>query len=163
MPSDNDAEDGGEKNQYYYPVGELIDMMTINQIKEIKLSGERCEAAARNLHLMSSDLDNYSEKCNISTMRYDLFFACVVLLALVNIMVWHHKDIMADCVNDEEKYDDILKLCQELNDLRNHIRNMFLTDFKQTDLLGIRAVFSDLKDKNLWIYQIVQRLDKMKR
>jgi hypothetical protein len=135
-------------------------MITINQIKEMKLIDNQRDAAKKSLFQLSESFNNYIGSVPILPDRLGLYVGCIVMLSLINIQVWHNKDKMADNVNDTQ-YDELLKLSQELNDLRNYIRNVFLVDFNQTNLLGLRAIFTNLDDKNVWTSHVVKRLQKL--
>lgn len=144
--------------EYRYPLGELVDMLSINQIKEIKFPEEKLATPRENIARLSHDIDAALKGVNVTKELYGLFLECCVLLALLNLSIWENKDQMA-ATPGETAYKDLLQLSLEMNGLRNYIRNLFLDVFQETRLLGHRATFLKDTAPGAWLLPILQRLE----
>lgn len=102
------------------PFSELIDRLTVDQIKEVLLPESR-ESYADEIQQLQHDLDLLIEekglKLNAELIRI------IVILAQMNVHIWHNKDEMQ---RDPDRYDELLKLAHQLNGIRNQMKNRLL-------------------------------------
>jgi hypothetical protein len=108
--------------QYLPPFAELIDSLTINQIKEVLLP-EQKENYAGEINKIAHDIDLIIEERDLKlTSR---MIRIIVAIAEMNVHIWYNKDRMQ---NEPEKYTDLLKLAHQLNDVRNRMKNIMLEE-----------------------------------
>ena len=138
--------------QYNLLLTDIIDALTINQIKEVAFGGERRESAKREIGDLSHDLDLLLESDHVQPTSGLL--RLMVLLAQSNLHVWFNKDRMQ---NEPEKYYELLEFAQELNGLRNHVRNLMMSRFNEGEPCNMRATFLG-SDAGKWYTLILNSL-----
>lgn len=103
----------------YLPIlADLIDTLTINQIKEIKFNHKKL-AYSEEIKRICHDIDIIIDEKNIKIKSK--FIKAIVILAQLNIYIWENKDKMQK--SKEEDYLKLLKLAHQLNGIRNTIKN----------------------------------------
>ena len=101
-------------------LSELIDRMTISQIKIIKLENDRSDFKNELLKI-SNDVDLLlNEGKNIIDAK---FLRLVSQLSQLNLMIWQNKEKMQNHLEDEDTYLKLLKHAHQLNGYRNQIKN----------------------------------------
>jgi Fic family protein len=80
----------------------------------------------------------------------------IIFLAQANLYVWRNKDCMQ---KEPEKYYDLLEFAQELNGLRNHVRNLLMEEFREAEPCNRRATFLDY-DHRRWYSIIINGMKK---
>lgn len=117
------------KNRKYLPtLADLIDSLTINQIKEIKFHDEK-SAYAQVIKKICHDIDLIIEEKNIKlTSR---LVRIIILVAQLNLFIWETKDKMQEA--DSESYSKLLKFCHQLNGIRNTMKNKVLEEIGDKD------------------------------
>lgn len=107
------------ERKYLHTLADLIDALSIDQIKEIKL--ENKQSYALEMKKISHDIDILiSEKqINLSSKLIRM----IIAIAQINLFIWNHKDKMQE---DPKNYNDLLKLAHQLNGIRNRIKNLLL-------------------------------------
>ena len=133
------SEDSGSANRKYLPpLAELMDRMTIAQIK---------------VHLLQQDEGDYEKE--ISDLKHDIdlvvasgrvtlnseIIHLVTLLSQMNLHIWHNKDLMQQSLDDDSRYLALLKLSHQLNGLRNRVKNRLLALEGITDKGHFRSNF----------------------
>jgi len=109
-----------------FSLADLIDALTINQIKEVFFLGENREACIQAINQLSHDVDLLVKERKIKPTGH--LVRLIIFLAQANLHVWYNKDRMQ---NDQERYYDLLEFAQELNGLRNHVRNLLMKEFNE--------------------------------
>jgi len=111
-----------KERQYLPPLTELIDSLTINQIKEVTFP-EQKESLAGEMAKISHDIDLIIGERDLKLSAR--LIRIIIAIAQMNLHIWHNKDKMQD---DPEKYTDLLKLAHQLNGVRNRMKNILLEE-----------------------------------
>ena len=122
---------------------DLIDELTINQIKQIYFS-ENKESYTARARLLLHDINLLIEERPVSVSA-PLILA-VIILAQANLCIWNNKDRMHI---DEEHYLELLKLSHQLNGIRNQVKNHLLHFAKEADVAVQKSNFNT-DGLNLW-------------
>lgn len=112
----------GDRRKFMPPFAELIDRLTVDQIKEVLVPAQ-ATACAEEMAKISHDLDVLirERKLRLSSRLLRM----VIVIAQMNVHIWHNKDQMQE---SPEKYLDLLKLAHQLNGLRNQVKNILLEE-----------------------------------
>ena len=115
--------DQNQNERHFLPsFAELIDRLTVDQIKEVLLIN-RSKEMSKEIQAICQDIDVIiNQKQVVLSSR---FIRIVVILAQMNVHIWNNKDKMK---LDPEKYDEHLKLAHQLNGLRNQMKNLLLEE-----------------------------------
>lgn len=137
-----------KKNRIYQvPFAELIDKLTIDQIKSVLLTkGKKSIQSEINILLHDIDIILKKRKINLNSK----LIINLITLSQINLHIWELKDKMKLNKKDYNKY---LKLAHQLNGIRNKIKNYLLLLAKENKLSNKRSndELDGLKgwDKNL--------------
>ena len=108
--------------QFHLPLAELIDRLCVDQIKEVLLPDNKASYGIE-LRQLEHDIDLIIQekglRCTARLLRE------VVVLAQMNLHIWHQKDAMA---GDAARYHEFLKLAHQLNGIRNRMKNLILEE-----------------------------------
>ena len=107
---------------YLPPLAELIDSLTIDQIKEVKLPQDR-ELFAREMDKITHDIDLIIEERGLKLSSR--LIRIIIAIAQMNLHIWHNKDEMQ---KDPARYTELLKLAHQLNGVRNQMKNLLLEE-----------------------------------
>ncbi len=111
-----------KERQYLPPCAELIDSLTINQIKEVMIP-EQKGSLAEEMGKIAHDIDLIIEERGLKLSAR--LIRIIIAIAQMNLHIWYNKDKMQD---DSEKYMDLLKLAHQLNGVRNRMKNILLEE-----------------------------------
>jgi hypothetical protein len=111
-----------KQRQYLPPFAELIDSLTINQIKEVLLPAQK-ESFAGEMKKISHDIDLIIEERDLKLSAR--LIRIIIAIAQMNVHIWYNKDRMQ---NEPDKYMDLLKLAHQLNGVRNRMKNILLEE-----------------------------------
>ena len=118
------TERGDNSRKFHLPLAELIDRMTVTQIKE-NLSQENASWYYEELLDLEHDIDLLINEYNI---KIDAgFIRTIVQIAQINLHIWRNKDEMQLMLDDEEKYLNLLKVAHQMNGVRNRLKNQIMT------------------------------------
>lgn len=106
------------------PLAELLDRLTITQIKLIIHSGEKSSYRSEIVKL-EHDINLILNEENIEVDA--TFLKNIVALSQINFHIWNNKDEMQINIGDDEKYLNLLKYAHQLNGYRNKIKNFILS------------------------------------
>ena len=110
-------------NRLFVPAfGELIDRLSVDQIKEVLLAKNH-QSYADEIARLEHDLDMIIAEKDIKLSARLLRIA--IVLAQTNLHIWHSKDEMQE---DVDHYDEWLKLAHQLNGIRNRMKNLLLEE-----------------------------------
>ncbi len=98
-------------------LGELIDRLTIDQIKEVAARKDRADYV-REMADIQADLDQIFKERKIRPNAK--FLRLVIALGQVNLHIWNTKDQM---IRDKSRFKQFMKLAHQLNGVRNQIKN----------------------------------------
>lgn len=106
------------ERKYLPTLADLIDSLTINQIKEIKFHDNKT-AYTEELKKISHDIDIVinEKKVKINSKLIRL----IILIAQLNLYIWENKDKMQKA--SPEEYLKLLKFAHQLNGIRNNMKN----------------------------------------
>lgn len=107
------------ERKYLPTLADLIDALSINQIKEIKL--ENKQSYALDMKKISHDINILISQKQIKLSAK--LIRMIIVISQVNLFIWNNKDKMQE---DPKHYNDLLKLAHQLNGIRNRIKNLFL-------------------------------------
>jgi GDP-L-fucose synthase len=129
------ASDNKER-QFLPPFSELIDRLTVDQIKEVLLP-DQASSVAEEMETICHDLDLLIEEQDIKlTSR---LMRILIVIAQMNVHIWYNKDKMQD---NPEQYSELLKLAHQLNGLRNQMKNLLLEEAGSKEKSAIRTNFN---------------------
>ena len=127
-----------EQRLFQYTLTDLIDSMTIGQISEVLGPKRRRSAAVDELSRLAHDVDLLMGRHEVAATP--TLVRLMVLLAQSNLQVWLHKDRMAE---QPDRYHELLKLAQDWNGIRNHVRNLMMEQLGEAEPSNVRATFLD--------------------
>jgi hypothetical protein len=112
-----------EKRLFLPPLAELLDRMTVTQIKQAIL-GDKNKDFSNEMQKISHDIDLIiSEKKIYLDAR---IIRIIILISQMNLHIWNNKDLMQDNLDNDEEYLKLLKLAHQLNGIRNRMKNQLL-------------------------------------
>lgn len=112
-----------KERQFLPPLAELLDRLTVTQIKQAIL-GDKNKDFAEEMKKISHDMDIIISKENIQLDSK--LIRIIVLISQMNLHIWHNKDLMQENLKNDEKYLKLLKLAHQLNGIRNRMKNQLL-------------------------------------
>lgn len=128
-------------------LGELIDRLSILQIKEMLFDGDFSDVISDFEHDIDRLYREHDIKLTANLIRQ------IVLIAQANLHIWLLKDEMGK-EEDEEKYNVMLKLSQDFNNcIKNSIKNMLLDKAWEPKL---KATFADPEE---WYSSIIDGIE----
>ena len=141
--------------QFNMTFAELADKLTIDQIKEVLLAEKQAKNYASEIKQLEHDIDLMINEKEIKLSAE--FIRMLILLAQANLHVWYIKDEMMD---ESDNYIELLRFAQELNGVRNHIKNLILEETEEVAPTTRRATFLNYKC-NEWYTNILESLKNM--
>lgn len=109
--------------RFYLPTfADLLDQLTIDQIKEVLIPRHK-QSYAREMRKISHDVDALSKEKHIKPSAR--LFRIIIALAQLNLHIWYHKDKMRQ---DTKRYSAHLKAAHQLNGIRNQLKNYLLEE-----------------------------------
>lgn len=107
------------KREYLPTLADLIDALSIDQIKEVKL--ENKQSYAFEMRKISHDIDILISQKKIKLSAK--LIRMIIVIAQMNLFIWNNKDKMHE---DPNHYNDLLTLAHQLNGIRNRTKNLLL-------------------------------------
>lgn len=142
----------GPHTSYEFLLTDLIDALTIAQIKETLFPDEKKSAYTAELADVSGDMQG------ILAQSPHLLSAGIArriaFLAQANLHVWHLKDEMQTA---PDRYNDLLRLAQDINGLRNHVRNLLMEEFGESNPAKRKTTFLDFAGER-WYSELLVSL-----
>lgn len=139
--------------QFNATFAELVDKLTVDQIKEALLPEERAKEYASEIKLLEHDIDLILSEKEIKFSAE--FVRMITLLAQSNLHVWYIKDKM---MAEPEDYIEQLRFAQDINGIRNHIKNLILKATGEATAAAERVTFLNYKDKK-WYTEMLKNLE----
>ena len=125
-----------EEKKYHLPISELIDRLTILQIKLVLNPAYTKEYLAE-LELLKNDINIELNK-QTSKISMELI-QILIALGQMNLHIWYTKDTMKKQIDKPEEYAANMKLAHQLNGLRNQLKNELLRLEGDTDTAKVRS------------------------
>ena len=107
------------ERKYLPTLADLIDILSIDQIKEIRLENKK--SYALEMKKISHDIDVLISQKQIKLSSK--LIRIIIVIAQMNLFIWNNKDEMQ---KDPSRYNDLLKMAHQLNGLRNRMKNLLL-------------------------------------
>ncbi len=132
--------------QFLPTLADLIDALTIDQIKEIKLSKNK-DSYSKELGKISHDIEFILEEKKNPKITAKII-RLVTTIAQINVYIWNNKDQLQE---KPDQYDKLLKMAHQLNGIRNRMKNLLLEEFgdKEPSLKRTNIETDDLKGWNI--------------
>jgi len=111
-----------KRRQYLPSFAELVDQLTVDQIKEV-LVPELKQDVAQEMDKIANDINTIIDETGLALSARQI--RIIIVLAQINLHIWHNKDKMQA---EPEKYSDYLKLAHQLNGIRNQMKNLLLEE-----------------------------------
>jgi len=124
------------ERQYMLPFAELIDRLTVDQIKEVLLSEDK-QSYAQEMAKLAHDVDMIIEEKGLKLSAR--LIRIIIALSQMNLHIWHNKELMQ---NNPEQYMDLLKLSHQLNGIRNQMKNLLIEEAGDREKSAIRTNFN---------------------
>lgn len=141
------------QRRYEIPLTDLIDAVTIAQIKETLFELPMVDRATAELDSLSRDIDAVLKERGVLCSADAI--TLIALLGTTNLLVWLNKDRMQE---EPAHYSELLEHAQELNGIRNHTRNIMMRLFGEHAEGIERATFLDASGSR-WYSSILKDLD----
>lgn len=109
------------QREFLPTLADLVDALSIDQIKEIKLRDK--ESYAKEINMISNDINLLIREKDIKLSAK--IIRLVIVIAQTNLSIWENKDSMKQNPKDYEKF---LKLAHQLNGIRNKMKNLLLEE-----------------------------------
>lgn len=116
-------ENSGKSRQFLPPMSELIDRMTVTQIKLNLIENGKADFESE-LRRITNDIDIILSEKNIPSSAELIHL--IITLSQLNLYIWQNKDEMQLNLENESKYLELLKKSHQLNGFRNQIKNRIL-------------------------------------
>lgn len=122
-----------KQRQCLVPFSELLDKLTITQIKEILVPEQRA-SFSEEIRRLTHDINLISEgKVVKVTAR---FIRLIIVLAQINLHIWHTKEIMME---NPDRFEECMKLAHQLNGIRNQTKNLLMEEAGPKESTGKRT------------------------
>ena len=120
--------------KFVLPAAELIDRLSVDQIKEMLFDDN--SSITKEIDILSHDIDLILSEKKIEVSSR--FLRIIMVLSQINVHIWYLKDKMQE---DEERYDELLKLAHQINGVRNRMKNLLLEEFGDKEKSLVRSNF----------------------
>lgn len=107
-------------NRMALTMGEMIDRMAIDQLKQVFEPFGTADAYDREMLALEHEIQKVLNTREWKAVRNVYFLRLVIALAQINLHIWHTKDIMQSV---PEKFQSSMKLAHQLNGIRNQLKN----------------------------------------
>jgi len=125
-----------KERRYLLPLAELIDRLTIDQIKEVSIP-ENKESYAQEMKILAHDIDLIIEERELKLSAR--LIRIITVLSQMNLHIWYNKDKMQ---KDPKHYSELLKFAHQLNGIRNQMKNLLLEETGDKEKSAIRTNFN---------------------
>lgn len=127
-----------DQRMYLPTLSELIDRLSVTQIK-LNLANSDPEDFQNEIKKINNDIDLIirEKKLQLNSELVNL----ILVIAQLNLHIWHNKDLMQQKLDNEGQYLALLKKAHQLNGYRNQIKNRILEIEGMNDKSQIRSNF----------------------
>ena len=134
------------KRKFILPAAELLDRLTVDQIKEILL--DEPESIGREIEALLHDIEALIAEASVQLSPRLL--RVLIILSQINVHIWYLKDKMQE---QPDKYNEHLRLAHQLNGIRNQMKNILLEEFGDKEK-GLIRTNSDTDDLKSWSFKL---------
>jgi hypothetical protein len=124
--------------QFLPPMAELIDRLTVTQIKE-NLLGDASGDFYAEISKLVNDIDLIISEKKVPLSGQ--LIRAVVMMSQINLHIWRNKDLMQENLENESEYLLHLKKAHQMNGVRNLLKNYLLELEGITDASQLRSNF----------------------
>jgi hypothetical protein len=137
-----------ENRKFLTPLSELIDRLTVDQIKQLLNKDDSQESLKKEMQNIMYDIDQI---INDKKTKLDSeIIRMIIILSQINLHIWNLKDRME---KDKNGYDKNLKLAHQINGIRNQIKNKLLEKTKDLNQSSKRSNFNT-DELNGWDFDL---------
>ena len=137
-----------ENRKFLTPLSELIDRLTVDQIKQLLNKDDSQESLKKEMKNIMHDIDQI---INDKKTKLDSeIIRMIIILSQINLHIWNLKDKME---KDKNGYDKNLKLAHQINGIRNQIKNKLLEKTKDLNQSSKRSNFNT-DELNGWDFDL---------
>jgi len=127
-----------ESRQFLPPLSELIDRLTVTQVK-LNLLGVNSEDFSAEVAKLVNDINLIVKEKKIE-ISGELVRA-IVMISQINLHIWRNKDLMQENLENESEYLSYLKKAHQMNGVRNLLKNYILGLEGISDTSQLRSNF----------------------
>lgn len=124
--------------QFLPPMAELIDRLTVTQIKQNLLRDNLGDFSAE-ISKLTSDINLIINEKNIAASGE--LIRAIVMMSQINLHIWRNKDLMQENLENEPIYLTYLKKAHQMNGVRNLLKNYILGLEGISDASQLRSNF----------------------
>jgi len=124
--------------QFLPPMSELIDRLTVTQIKQNLLRDNLGDFSAE-ISKLTSDINLIINEKNIAASGE--LIRAIVMMSQINLHIWRNKDLMQENLENEPTYLTYLKKAHQMNGVRNLLKNYILGLEGISDASQLRSNF----------------------
>lgn len=117
-----------KEREYLPTLADLIDTLTIDQIKEVKFHDKKL-AYHEGMKKICHDIDLIISEKDIKLTSK--LIRIIIVIAQLNLHIWENKDRMQK--ESPENYLKLLKFSHQLNGIRNTFKNKILEEIEDKD------------------------------
>mgnify|MGYP001177806324 CR=1 FL=1 len=126
-----------DNRKFLIPLSELIDRLTVDQIKLLLNKDDSNKSIKKEMQKMTHDIDQI---INDKKIKLDSeIIRMIIILSQINLHIWNLKDKME---KDANNYDKNLKLAHQINGIRNQIKNKILEKTNDLNQSSKRSNFN---------------------
>jgi hypothetical protein len=127
-----------ESRQFLPPLSELIDRLTVTQVK-LNLLDVNSEDFSAEVAKLVNDINLIVKEKKIE-ISGELVRA-IVMISQINLHIWRNKDLMQENLENESEYLSYLKKAHQMNGVRNLLKNYILGLEGISDTSQLRSNF----------------------
>lgn len=131
------------ERKYYPTIGQLMDRLSIVNLKSIKIHSNKQEYEEE-ARMIISDLDSWANDNGITIKEFGQLIRAIQINQLANEMIWSNESKAREGSNDQ---DHLLKLTHSLNRVRNQATNVISHIIKERKDLKLDYMDSELTKK----------------
>lgn len=124
--------------QFLPPMAELVDRLTVTQIKQNLLQDESGDFTTEITKLIN-DINLIVGEKNI--VLSGQLIRAIVMISQINLHIWRNKDLMQENLENEPAYLSYLKKAHQMNGVRNLLKNYILGLEGISDASQLRSNF----------------------
>ena len=124
--------------QFLPPLSELIDRLTVTQIKQNLMKDESGDYTAE-ISKLINDIDLIIVEKDIPLSGQ--LIRAVIMMSQINLHIWRNKDLMQENLENESLYLSYLKEAHQMNGVRNLLKNYILGLEGVSDVSQLRSNF----------------------
>ena len=139
--------EGLSKPRFVPGLGDLVDRLTVDQLKEAFHESIRTSVRIEIADL-EHDIDGWADRHQIKLSGRNV--RIIIVLAQINYEIWMCKEVM---MAEPKRYAQWLKRAHQLNGIRNQMKNLLLAEV-QTGTSACRASNVSVDDLKNWNIQL---------